>query len=208
MVLSELTNKELKGILRENNVRNYSKLNKKNLVKKVNQLIKAQHGGGKKSGKDGNKKYTWRKLIGGAPGLNQNGKPLPKAENVAATRANGQPLPKAETVANGPQSAAATRANGQPLPEAVNRANSNNSSSAGINYSIPNSSAPNYSLINNNARIPKPITVSAPPALSEAEEQEQINEEARQINEAKRQSLQNINNKKKVDECGSMCSIQ
>ena len=33
MVLSELTNKELKCILRENDARNYSKLNKNNLVK-------------------------------------------------------------------------------------------------------------------------------------------------------------------------------
>lgn len=76
MVLSELTNKELKGILRENDVRNYSKLNKKNLVKKVNQLIKAQNGGGKKSGKGGNKKYNRSELIGGAQLLDKNGNPI------------------------------------------------------------------------------------------------------------------------------------
>lgn len=57
MVLSELTNKELMGILRENDVRNYSKLNKKGLLKKVNQLIKEQNGGSKK-------KY---RLRGGSP---------------------------------------------------------------------------------------------------------------------------------------------
>jgi hypothetical protein len=58
MVLSELTNKELKGILRENDVRNYSKMNKKGLLKKVNQLIKEQNGGKSK------KKY---RLRGGSP---------------------------------------------------------------------------------------------------------------------------------------------
>ena len=58
MEFSELTNKELKGILRENQVKNYSKLNKKELVKKVNQLTRKQNGG---------KKYTLKELIGGAP---------------------------------------------------------------------------------------------------------------------------------------------
>jgi hypothetical protein len=75
MVLSELTNKELKSILQQNNVKNYSKLNKKDLVKKVNQLIKAQNGGGKKSGKEKNKKYTFRELIGGLPLGLKNGTP-------------------------------------------------------------------------------------------------------------------------------------
>ena len=48
MGLSELTNKELKNILRQNNIKNYSKLNKKDLTKKVNQLIKLQDNAGKK----------------------------------------------------------------------------------------------------------------------------------------------------------------
>jgi hypothetical protein len=68
MELSELTNKELKDILRQNQVKNYSKLNKKDLVKKLNQLIKAQNGGnsGKKNNrKNGKKKYTLKQLIGG-----------------------------------------------------------------------------------------------------------------------------------------------
>ena len=66
MVLSELTNKELKGILQENDVKNYSNLNKKELVKKVNQLIKAQNGGKSRKGKNGKKKkYTLKDLIGG-----------------------------------------------------------------------------------------------------------------------------------------------
>jgi hypothetical protein len=81
MVLSELTNKELKGILRENDVRNYSKLNKKGLLKKVNQLIKAQNGGGKKNGKGKNKKYTFKDLIGGKP-INS---PLQGATSQSAT---------------------------------------------------------------------------------------------------------------------------
>jgi hypothetical protein len=54
MELSELTNKELKNILRQNQVKNYSKLNKKNLLKKVNELIKSQNGGNSK------KKYRLR----------------------------------------------------------------------------------------------------------------------------------------------------
>jgi hypothetical protein len=69
MVLSELTNKELKSILRENDVRNYSKLNKKDLVKKVNQLIKAQNGGKSGKGKNGKKKY---RLRGGSPKKKNN----------------------------------------------------------------------------------------------------------------------------------------
>ena len=60
MELSELTNKELKGILRENDVRNYSKLNKKDLVKKVNKLLNSQIGGKIKY-----KKNNLKKMIGG-----------------------------------------------------------------------------------------------------------------------------------------------
>jgi hypothetical protein len=56
----ELSNRELKNILRENQVKNYSKLNKKELVKKVNQLTREQNGG-----KSGKKKYKLKELIGG-----------------------------------------------------------------------------------------------------------------------------------------------
>ena len=63
MELYKLSNKELKGILRENQVKNYSKLNKKELVKKVNQLTREQNGG--KSGKGKNR---LKELIGGEPG--------------------------------------------------------------------------------------------------------------------------------------------
>jgi hypothetical protein len=76
MELSELTNKELKNILRQNDVKNYSKLNKKDLVKKVNQLIRAQNGG--KSLKEEKRKIYIKELIGGQ--INQSvqlPKPLP-----------------------------------------------------------------------------------------------------------------------------------
>ena len=69
--LTELTNRELKNILRENQIKNYSKLNKKDLVKKVNNLLNSQNGGKKK-----NKKYTLKKLIGGAPGQTNTVNPV------------------------------------------------------------------------------------------------------------------------------------
>ena len=187
MVLSELTNKELKGILRENNVRNYSKLNKKNLVKKVNQLIKAQNGGGKKSGKGENKKYTLKELIGGTGVLGPNGKPVANGSQPAA---NGS-QPAAATRANGAQPAAATKANGaqpngQPLSEAETVANPNISSPAPAILAGSNS--------------------ATAPLLNKNEERRLANnEEARQLSKAKNLSLQNINNKPK-DECGA-CSI-
>lgn len=67
MELSELTNTELKSILRENQVKNYSKLNKKDLVKKLNQLIKEQNSGKRNNRKNGKKKYKLKQLIGGGP---------------------------------------------------------------------------------------------------------------------------------------------
>lgn len=77
MELSELTNRELKNILRENQVKNYSKLNKKELVKKVNQLIKEQNGG-----KSDKKKYTLKELVGGLES-NEISKSLLSNENMA-----------------------------------------------------------------------------------------------------------------------------
>ena len=67
MGLSDLTNKELKNILRQNNVKNYSKFNKKDLVKMVNQLINAQNGGKNEKINNGKKKYKLKELIGGEP---------------------------------------------------------------------------------------------------------------------------------------------
>ena len=43
--LYEFTNKELRDILKKNQVKNYSKMNKKDLIKKVNQLTNSQNGG-------------------------------------------------------------------------------------------------------------------------------------------------------------------
>ena len=63
--LSKLTNRELKNILHDNQIKNYSKLNKKNLVKKVNQFINKQSGGN--SSRRNNKKYTLKELVGGVP---------------------------------------------------------------------------------------------------------------------------------------------
>ena len=85
MEFSELTNKELKGILRENQVKNYSNLNKKELIKKVNQLTREQNGGKSGKGKNGKKKY---RLRGGSPKKKNNvTAPVtaPVTENVAKT---------------------------------------------------------------------------------------------------------------------------
>ena len=90
MELSELTNKELKGILRENQVKNYSKLNKKELVKKVNQLTREQNGGKSGKGKNGKKKkYTLKDLIGG---LVTNGKSTNQVATSNLTVATAPPL--------------------------------------------------------------------------------------------------------------------
>ena len=80
MELSELTNKELKNILRQNQVKNYSKLNKKNLVKKVNQLIKSLNGGNSK------KKYRLRGGIVVSPRKNDPPGPPPVATPGATTQ--------------------------------------------------------------------------------------------------------------------------
>jgi hypothetical protein len=133
-------------------------LNKKNLVKKVNQLIKAQNGGGKKSGKGGNKKYTLRELIGGAPGLGPNGKPLTEVTVTNATGANTTiTKPVALPIANAtgaPLEANITIANPSPTVNPANRQISA-PSQKGTNTSL--ASAPE---INNEISEPK----SLPPA--------------------------------------------
>jgi len=92
MELSELTNKELKYILRQNNVKNYSKLNKKDLVKKVNQLIKAQNGGNNK------KKNKLNELIGGAPSeeslLSENQREEINQRNINSSKSRGNNPPE------------------------------------------------------------------------------------------------------------------
>jgi hypothetical protein len=80
MVLSELTNKELKSILQQNNVKNYSKLNKKDLVKKVNKLLNSQNGGNNNKMK--NKKYILKESIGG------NGEVVEEQSGQSASRSN------------------------------------------------------------------------------------------------------------------------
>jgi hypothetical protein len=87
MELSELTNTELKSILRENQVKNYSKLNKKDLVKKLNQLIKEQNSGKRNNRKNGKKKYKLKQLIGGGP----PGEPGTPAEPGAPRGPLGEP---------------------------------------------------------------------------------------------------------------------
>ena len=91
----------------------------------MNQLIKAQNGGGKKSGKGGNKKYTLRELIGGAPGLGPNGKPLTEVTVTNATGANTTiTKPVALPIANAtgaPLEANITIANPSPTVNPANR---------------------------------------------------------------------------------------
>ena len=76
--LSKFTNQELKNILRENQIKNYSKLNKKDLVKKVNNMLNNQNGGKKKY-----KKYTLKDIAGGAePDEKESGLQNPQAPIV------------------------------------------------------------------------------------------------------------------------------
>jgi len=128
MELSELTNRELKNILRQNQVKNYSKLNKKELVKKVNQLIKAQNGG-----KSGEKKYTLKDLIGGDPDeltksllSNKN-----REEKNKSNTANSQNNPIQSITANSQNNPIQSiTANSQNNPIQTNQANSQNSCGA------------------------------------------------------------------------------
>ena len=190
MEFSELTNKELKGILRENQVKNYSNLNKKELVKKVKQLTREQNGGKSGKGKNGKKKkYTLKDLIGGDPpkmptGVNQ--KNLPNISNIPP------PPPP-------------------PLPPPKNQALSNSTVATG---SSQNSVQQNVQAASQNSATSNPIVATAP-ALSQSEIKKlENNEEARQLNKAKKESLLNqpsiqpsnqVNNKGK-NECGA-CSI-
>jgi hypothetical protein len=135
--LSELSNRELKNILRKNQVKNYSKLNKKELVKKVNLLIKQQNGGGKNSKK--NKKYTLRDLIGGKgkkmrvgtngqPILGDNGQPIFNEENdgsINSTQINSQPPAQGAKIGNKQNNI--TRGNAASAPSAQGSETANNS---------------------------------------------------------------------------------
>ena len=185
MEFSELTNKELKGILRENQVKNYSNLNKKELVKKVKQLTREQNGGKSGKGKNGKKKkYTLKDLFGGDPpemptGVNK--KNLPNFLNIPLTPPHPPP----------PRS---------PIPPPKNQALSNSTVATG--------SSQNSAPLN-------PIVATAPPLSQSQTQKQENREFNRQTNEAKRASLvtqpsiqpSNQVNTKKNNECGP-CSIQ
>ena len=195
MELSELTNKELKNILRQNNVKNYSKLNKKELVKKVNQLIKAQNGGKGEKIKNGKKKYKLKELIGGVG----NGTPT-KVEDVKFEnlREQQQQLQKVNT--QGQQTASTSNISAQ-NPQGQQTASTSNISAQNLQgqqiapppYPPPSfqtASAPNFNNSQQNALIKQ--------------------EENRQLNEATRRSLENqggvinpagVNNQEKCKAC-------
>jgi hypothetical protein len=129
MELSKLSNKELKNILRENQVKNYSKLNKKELVKKVNQLIKAQNGG-----KSGKKKYKLKELIGGKdpeeleqPLLskeNRKGINNPNS-NSGKSRGYQPPFPTNIPITNNEKKRAASLQQQQPSANLLNQSENN-----------------------------------------------------------------------------------
>ena len=212
MVLSELTNKELKSILRENDVRNYSKLNKKDLVKKVNQLIKAQNGGKSGKGKNGKKKkYTLKDLIGGEPpvpltGVNSNILPNVIKTGIA-------PLPPANpTLAPNqvePKELIVNEVPGNAKVKAPENAPENAPRNAKVK-------APENATGNAPEATPNSIVATAPPLSQNEIKKLENNEEARKLNEAKKLSLENqllkkpsnqVNNKNEKTECGGICSI-
>jgi hypothetical protein len=212
MELSNLSNKELKNILRENSVKNYSKLNKKDLVKKVNQLIKAQNGGKSGKGKNGKKKkYILNDFIRGgsnAPGTSTapDATGTPAANTVTgATGATGTPA--ANTV---------TGATGTPgIPAAASETISQNAAVTGSTGAIQQTSSQNPTKKNNNnqkssvsasklnSQLSSNSLQPSSPELSKQELTEiEKNEEQRQINAAKNASLQKNQN----NGCGP-CSI-
>lgn len=208
MEFSELTNKELKGILRENQVKNYSNLNKKELIKKVNNLIKVQNGGKSGKGKNGKKKkYTLKDLIGGdetpgeppVPLTGVNSKILP---NVINTGIAPLPPPNPPLAPNQVETKELI----------VNDAPGN----APVNAKVkaPGNAPGNASREKNATATPNSIVATAPPLSQNEIKKLENNEEARQLNEAKKLSLENqllkkpsnqVNNKGK-NECGA-CSI-
>jgi hypothetical protein len=195
MELSELTNRELKNILRQNNIKNYSKLNKKELVKKVNKLIKVKNGGNQ------NKKYTFKNLVGGTK--EPSTEPSTESSIESSTELSTQPSTAPST-----SSSLNTTFSGlkNKLSKGINTAMTNsdlkNKLSKGINPAITNKSETTSN--------PQP---SAPP-LNAVNENKLSNQEFnRQTELAKEQSLknnpnstQNPNTNPKKEECGP-CSI-
>jgi hypothetical protein len=189
MEFSELTNKELKGILRENQVKNYSNLNKKELVKKVNNLIKVQNGGKSGKGKNGKKKkYKLKDLIGAGPPAPPSPSPspaIPAAPNYNIS--NSSTINYSLLNSNIPRSNSATA----PLK------NSETSNVQAVTAPLKNSATLNA----------RAATATAPAFSKNEIKRLENNEEARQLKEATRLSLENqVNNNKGKNECGA-CSI-
>jgi len=171
MELSELTNKELKNILRQNNVKNYSKLNKKDLVKKVNQLIKEQNGGKREKRNNGKKKYKLKDLIGGT-----------KQTDVPYVQFNEQRKIELEQQQQLEQQKKLELEQQQKLEQPQLKSNNSN---------IAKNSALNQSIANpqNSQQV---VTEASAPALNQNEENRlRIQEEQRHLNLAKNRSLKN-----------------
>jgi hypothetical protein len=212
MRLSELSNRELKGILRENQVKNYSNLNKKELVKKVNQLTREQNGGKSGKGKNGKKKkYTLKDLIGGSPpGIPTIENPV-NLPNIKNTTYPSPPPPPPPPFKNQAPS------NIQPATASLqNSARSNIQPVIGSSQnSAPSNIQPATASLQNSA--PSNSKVATAPHFNNNQIKHQENREFnRQTNEAKRASLvtqppnklsNQGNNTKKNNECGA-CSIQ
>ena len=212
MEFSELTNKELKCILRENQVKNYSNLSKKELVKKVNNLIKVQNGGKSGKGKNGKKKkYTLKDLIGaGPPGMptNENSKNLPNFKITPSPPPPPPPLKNQATL--NAKAATGSSQNSAPSNPIVATAPLQNSVQQNAQVASQNLVQQNAQVASQNSATLNPIVATAP-ALSKNEIKEQENREFnRQTNEAKRASLENKGNNKGnnkgKNECGT-CSI-
>ena len=195
MGLSELTNKELKNILRQNNIKNYSKLNKKDLTKKVNQLIKLQNNAGKKinGGYNSNTKNT-SVPINVKTNLNKkNIQPSPKSVTELEQTSNVKNVKFISNNENLPPVISSTESAGQLEPTVKN--NQREEVESHPITSETNQSNPNQKVIQaNNKNLP-----SAPPYSKK-----ELNELNRNTQLAINESKSNQNLKK--EECGA-CTI-
>ena len=192
MGLSELTNKELKNILRQNNIKNYSKLNKKDLTKKVNQLIKLQNNAGKKinGGYNSNTKNT-SVPINVKTNLNKkNIQPSPKSVTELEQTSNVKNVKFISNNENLPPVISSTESAGQLEPTVKN--NQREEVESHPITSETNQSNPNQNVIQaNNKNLP-----SAPPYSKK-----ELNELNRNTQLAINESKSNQNLKK--EECGA-----
>jgi hypothetical protein len=195
MGLSELTNKELKNILRQNNIKNYSKLNKKDLTKKVNQLIKLQNNAGKKinGGYNSNTKNT-SVPINVKTNLNKkNIPPSPESVTELEQTSNVKNVKFISNNENLPPVISSTESAGQLEPTVKN--NQREEVESHPITSETNQSNPNQNVIQaNNKNLP-----SAPPYSKK-----ELNELNRKTQLAINESKSNQNLKK--EECGA-CTI-